>query len=353
VQAVPQLVEVLLPMIPQIITDLANALADAWPILLDAALQLSILLVTDITPRLITAIVKALPQILEALINGVVKIYNSIKGKLEEWDYKLIAWFKGIGNSIKSWASNLWNRVTTWLSNMVSKVRDSGAKFLSTIISFLSQLPGKVATWLTNALNKVTTWATNLVNKGKDAAKRLVSAVSDGIKSLPGKMLSIGSDLVEGLWKGIGDKVSWLKSKISGFASSVLDGIKDFFGVASPSKEMAWIGDMLDQGLAKGLLDNSSDPIKAMQKVSGAVLDTATSGVNGLALDLQLRFPATSGTAAATGDGSLASKLDAILTAIERGHVITIDGDQLVGATASRYDATLGQRRALAARGAV
>lgn len=353
VQAVPQLVEVLLPMIPQIITELTNALAEAWPMLMDAALELAIMLVTDVYPRVIAEIVKALPEILKALIQGVVKIYNSIKAKLEEWDAKLAAWFNGIGQAIKTWASNLWSRIVAWLANLVTKVTDAGAKFLSAVVSFLKELPGKVADWLTKALQKVTTWATNLVTKGKDAAKQLVTAVTDGIKSLPEKMLSVGGDLVEGLWKGIGDKLSWLKSKISSFATSVLDGIKSFFGVNSPSKETAWIGEMLDEGLAKGVLDNSGDPITAMKKVSGGVLDAAANGLNGLALDRQLRFPGAAGTGAAAADGGLAAKLDAILAAIEHGQVLMIDGDQLVGATASRYDATLGQRRALAARGAV
>ena len=45
-------------------------------------------------------------------------------------------------------------------------------------------------------------------------------------------------------------------------------------------------------------------------------------------------------------------KLDKILAAIERGQILTIDGAALVGATADQFDTALGQRRALAARGA-
>ena len=48
-----------------------------------------------------------------------------------------------------------------------------------------------------------------------------------------------------------------------------------------------------------------------------------------------------------------ADKLDKILKAIEKGQVLTIDGKQLVGHTATMYDNELGRRRALAARGAL
>ena len=89
-----------------------------------------------------------------------------------------------------------------------------------------------------------------------------------------------------------------------------------------------------------------------MQRVSGKVLDAASGDMDGMTMGYRLARPASSNTAAAP-DMGLAGKLDAILDAIKRGQVLTIDGAALVGATADRYDATLGQKRALAARGAV
>jgi len=38
--------------------------------------------------------------------------------------------------------------------------------------------------------------------------------------------------------------------KVTGWISGIWDGIKNFFGISSPSKEMAWIGEMLVKGLA-------------------------------------------------------------------------------------------------------
>ena len=50
----------------------------------------------------------------------------------------------------------------------------------------------------------------------------------------------------------------WLWDKISGFFGSVWDGICDFFGISSPSKEMAWVGEMLNRGLAEGIQDTEA-----------------------------------------------------------------------------------------------
>ena len=82
-------------------------------------------------------------------------------------------------------------------------------------------------------------------------------------------------------------------------------------------------------------------------------MDAAT-GMDGLGVErgLQRSRGAAVAAQAATTSG-LAGKLDLILAAIERGQIITIDGKQLIGATADGYDTALGQRRVLATRGAL
>lgn len=172
----------------------------------------------------------------------------------------------------------------------------------------------------------------------------------DTLKQLPSKVISIGKDLVSGLWKGVQDKFAWLKQKLSGFATSVLDGIKDFFGVHSPSTKTAWIGEMLDEGMAKGVEDNADTPLKAMDRLSSEMLDEAA----GDTLNVERRVSHTfAGAASPAIDSGLLAKLDRILAAVEQGKSIYLDSGVLVGATAGQYDAALGRRRVLAERGAI
>jgi phage-related protein len=174
----------------------------------------------------------------------------------------------------------------------------------------------------------------------------------NGLKSLPSKMLSIGKDLVKGLWNGISDMVGWITGKIQGFGDRVLDGIKDFFGINSPSRVMQdEVGVMLSRGVAEGITDGEDYPVRAMADLSAGLMDEADE-LNGLTLERKLHNTFTAPAAAAADSGML-GKLDKILEAIERGQVLTIDGAKLVGATAGQMDSTLGQRRALVARGAV
>ena len=302
---------------------------------------------------------KALPGKIEASIrDGITRV--------QEWGHEMVSRFKtaatnmlnntintlkNIPAKVESAISGALQNVTTWGANMVSKAKTAASNMLTNVASTLQALPGRVADAISGAITKVATWGTNMASKAKSGMSDVVSTVVSTLSSLPGKVLSVGSDLVTGLWNGINNKLAWLKNKISSFTSSVLNSIKAFFGVNSPSKETAWIGEMLDEGLAEGMLDHMNNPVKAMQRVSGGVLDAAND-INGLTLGRQLQTTFSGSAATTTGD-SVLDKLDRILDAIERGQVLTIDGDQLVGATADRYDRRLGQQRALAARGAV
>ena len=100
-------------------------------------------------------------------------------------------------------------------------------------------------------------------------------------------MANIGLNLIKGIWNGIGNAASWLWNKVSGFCSNLLSKIKGFFGISSPSKEMAWVGDMLTQGLAGGIEDGAGAAISAAEDLNNGILGV----MNGLAADMQSAVP--------------------------------------------------------------
>jgi phage-related minor tail protein len=173
------------------------------------------------------------------------------------------------------------------------------------------------------------------------------------LKTLPGKLLSIGGDLIKGLWQGITDKDGWLRNKIKGWVGNVTSFLKKLFGINSPSKVTAYMGEMLDEGLAVGIDDNADAPKKAMSDVSSGLLNEVGK-VDGVAIECQIShsYSVQAAESAAQNAGAL-SKLEQIYQAILKGQVIMLDGKTLVGSTADRYDNVLGQRRVLAERGAI
>ena len=111
------------------------------------------------------------------------------------------------------------------------------------------------------------------------------------------------------------------------------------------------MGEMLDEGLAEGVEDNSDKPIKALGHLADDMLGEG-GDLNGLTLERRLNQTAGPDPATAQASGMLA-KLDKIYDAIRAGQFIMLDGKTLVGSTADRYDSELGHRRVLAERGAL
>jgi len=122
--------------------------------------------------------------------------------------------------------------------------------------------------------------------------------------SLMYKIVEIGGNIVKGLWSGIQQLASWLWDKVSGWISSIWDGICDFFGIHSPSKEMAWVGEMLVKGLAGSIDDNGDEAVKAAEGMADSI-----NGVMGdLAHDMQTALPTDFDV-----NGSIRSAVDGVV----------------------------------------
>lgn len=74
---------------------------------------------------------------------------------------------------------------------------------------------------------------------------------------------------------------------MSEWISSIWNGILDFFGIHSPSKEMAWVGQMLVKGLSGSIEDNGDEAVKAAEAMSEDIDDV----MQDLAKDMSTALP--------------------------------------------------------------
>ena len=83
----------------------------------------------------------------------------------------------------------------------------------------------------------------------------------------------------------------WIWDKVSSWASDLWSGIKSFFGIHSPSTKMAFIGDMLMEGMAKGIDESAGDVIasaEGMTKDLNSVFDDLTADMAGVPTDFNV-----------------------------------------------------------------
>lgn len=115
-----------------------------------------------------------------------------------------------------------------------------------------------------------------LVERLPEIITKIVNGLLNGIS----KITDVGVRLIEGLWEGIKSTGNWLWQKITGFGAEVLGWLGDVFGIASPSKEMRWQGQMLGEGLALGIEDMIPEVNKAMSSLASGVEASVNPTIN-------------------------------------------------------------------------
>lgn len=103
-----------------------------------------------------------------------------------------------------------------------------------------------------------------------NAFSHLWDWISNGFKGL----VDVGGNLVSGLWQGITGAAGAVWNGICDFGSAVVNGFCDFFGIHSPSRVMAGIGECLSLDLAQGITDETGSVVQGVQDVSDTALST-------------------------------------------------------------------------------
>ena len=289
------LISPIIDALPTLILQIATSIATYWPQIYSGIVQLMDQVVDHmpeinekfvaILPELIQLIVQGLTNTLPILIEGFTLLFIGLAAAVPQMAVALIDAGPEIVKALITGVTTSWPQFETGMKELFDRIKDtieealasynekmkSGATKLGTVFyNTLRIIVPKVAAVLNQILAKIGVWANNLITKGRLAATKFNEVVHQTLSLLPPKVVEIGTQLVEGLWNGIENKTEWLKSQIQTFCETALDAIKAFFKIESPSKVMRdEVGNMLAEGIALGITENT-DPIdSALDKVEG------------------------------------------------------------------------------------
>lgn len=248
-----EIINTIVAVIPEIITNLVNAIQDHLPDIIDAGVELIGALVDNL-PEIINTIVEAIPPLITALLNGLFDCIPDIVDAGFKLITALVDALPQIIITIVKAIPKIIAGIIGALVGAIPKIIATGFKLLISIIKNLPQIIAKIIT----------------------AIPAIIKALIDGFGDYLSDMADIGLNLIKGLWNGIKDAGAWLRDKISGFFGGVVDSIKDFFGIASPSKLMRdQIGKFIAQGIWVGFdQENPMDQINDELKYGMKKLDT-------------------------------------------------------------------------------
>lgn len=278
VSAVTQLVQSLVDNIPllveaalQLVTGLAEGVIAAIPVLLEAIPTLIESLVTTLieaVPQIIetgvtllTALVNNLPTIIETIIAVLPEIINSViqtllthLPELYETGFKLLtALIQNLPQIILTIVGALPQIISSIINALIDNIPlivETGVKLLTSLITNLPQIILEIAHSMPQIIDG------------------MVNALSEGVSSF----VEVGANLVRGLWDGIQSLAGWLWNQVSSWISSIWDGITDFFGIASPSKKMAWAGSMLIEGMAGAIETDGGKAVSAIDSMTADMI---------------------------------------------------------------------------------
>lgn len=320
--ALPLITQAIVDMIPRLV----EALVTGIPMLIDGAVQLLLALVEAI-PLILPPLLEAIPQIVIALIDG---LLSAIPDLIEGAVQFLLAIVQAIPLLLDQLLPQIPTIVDAVIDGLLDCLPDLIDGAVQLFFGILDALPEiQAALW-------------------EEMPSIVTSIVGSLIECIP-ELWKAGVQLIEGLIEGMLNFD--IKGALKKVGDSVVKGFKKVFDIHSPSRVMAGIGELLDEGLAVGIEEGAKAPVNALDKLSAEMVDS-TEGLGNISLERRMlhSFDPAGTTNPADGIGA---KLDQIYKAILSGQIIMLDGKTLVGSTATRYDTELGQRRVLAERGAL
>ena len=274
-------IPVLIAALPEIINGIITFLLDSIPQIIETGIQLLTSLVAAL-PDIIMAIVEAIPKIIDSIINAVLNAIPLIIQAGIDLLISLIQALPQIITTIVQAIPQIISGIVNALVGNIDKIIMAGVQLF---VALIENLP-------------------TIIVEIVKAVPQIITGIVKAFGSLMYKIVEIGGNIVKGLWSGITQLASWLWDKVSGWISSIWDGICDFFGIHSPSKEMAWVGEMLVKGLAGSIDDNGDEAVKAAEGMAEDI-----NGVMGdLAHDMQTALPTDFDV-----NGSIRSAVDGVV----------------------------------------
>ena len=256
-------------------------------ILQDVLFALAAIILATVVPAVVSWVISMGPILL--VVMAVIAIVALLR-KLCEDDFALLkqAWaavgqaFEDVGiwigdtvDGIKTWLSNAWASIKKTAADTWTSIKTTATELWEAIKATIETKVNNTKQAIEDKWNAIKTWLAdtmaairdNMSNAWEDAKDSVIGNVEEMIgrvRQLWSDMEAAGRHLVDGLKAGISNAwdsfLGWLK----GLLNDVLGSILSFFGIGSPSRVFAEIGENLMLGLAEGIGGGVTVPITAM-----------------------------------------------------------------------------------------
>lgn len=211
----------LVSVIPRVVDSIANYLPtliqNLLPTLIQATVNVLVSLVKAL-PDIIKVLADMLPILIPAIINGALEVILALAEALPDMIPTIVDAILGI--------------IPILIDNAPLFLEAGGKLILGLGKGIINSIP-------------------SLLSRAWEVIVSLVNYFAQ----LPSKLMGIGRELIIGLYNGIIEKWNGLKKKVENFGQGIINKFKSIFGIKSPSREFAIIGNYNMMGLEEGMED--------------------------------------------------------------------------------------------------
>lgn len=179
-----------------------------------------------------TFISTVLNLLVQLVIAWGISMVNYARNTSVKFLTSVVTFFSQLPKRVWQYLSNVIQRIGTWSSTIVSKGRSAGSRFLNGVITYIRQLPNRVATYITSTTHKIVTGATAWVSNARSKALGVVNAVKGQIANLPNivynEFINIGSRMMSA--------GSTLVSKARAIGRNIVNGLLNAMKIHSPGE---------------------------------------------------------------------------------------------------------------------
>ena len=234
----------------EIVTAIRNAIASSLPIIFEKG--------AEIVRNLVNGILQNLPQIMSTAASMIANFVNTIISLLPT---VLKAGVSMIANLVSGMINDL-PRIATVATQVVVKMIAPIGQNLPRILQAGIEIIGMLVSGLIRSLPKILQTGIEIIAK---LAMGLVRAIPNLVAQVP-KIVSgirnafagvdwgtIGHNIIQGIGNGLRNAGHMLWDAVKGVLGSFKENVLSFFGIHSPSRWGIYVGQMLDNGFAKGI----------------------------------------------------------------------------------------------------
>lgn len=233
--------------------------------LLDNLLPMITNVIRGIPTAILPLIEEGLPNILGQLIPLVNDLLLTLPEQLLGTVQTMLPALMDIGSQLLN--SGVIEGIIATLPNLLNQGLDIILTLGTAIIENLPFL-------IENAFEIMATLTTTIISEFPN----LFSKVLQAVKQID--WLEIGKAIINGIINGVKSLISSLIKTVVDAAKAAWDAVKDFLGIASPSKKFRYIGENMALGLGEGYSDAMPYVLDEINKQSRVLTDDIATDVN-------------------------------------------------------------------------